>query len=598
MAITAVLLACLLAAGPGPALAAQPLRGGRAARLWRRAEAALNFGQVEPESAQERREEARMNGTSEERALHSAVGAPHEGMGMDSELPATIAEDHVEGENALASVHGLAHNVVMPASAIFLFCLMIGNILSLSKYTSFIPESALILAASIILGMIIKRSVETGYLSMHTFTVVNASLLNLVLLPIIMFNSGWALQKSNFMSQFEYILIFAIFGTLISTFAIGFSSYGLAQMGVHPMGDMRSNFVFAALISAVDPVATLASYAKAGVAATQPLLNIMVFGESAINDAVAIVIFDVINNEWDELDTLKACYQVAFLLFGSILFGIFMSGCLIFLMRIARLPGHTNAEILYIWVSAYFIYSTAESCGVSGIIANLFAGMFFSIYGKQHLAEDGQELATDYLELSGQTADTAVFIMCGTSTAMINSWKGIEYGGIAVVLCLLARGISVPACAAATNFLKVVEGEPFMLTWQHQVAMWHGGLRGGIALVLALEIQATWCQHKGMIINATFVVISALLLILGSSTDILLQKLGFSGQDAGVQEEAAKDKEAAAADDKLVDDKQRMYMRFFHICNHWLTYVLVGPDQEKKLTKKEAKGGSRPPSAR
>merc|ERR1719377_110947 len=105
--------------------------------------------------------------------------------------------------------------------------------------------------------MIIKRSVETGYLSMHTFTVVNASLLNLVLLPIIMFNSGWALQKSNFMSQFEYILVFAIFGTLISTFAIGFASWGLAEMNVHVMQDLRSNFVFAALISAVDPVATL-----------------------------------------------------------------------------------------------------------------------------------------------------------------------------------------------------------------------------------------------------------------------------------------------------------------------------------------------------
>ena len=44
---------------------------------------------------------------------------------------------------------------------------MVGN---LSKYTSFVPESAMILAASIILGLILHQSVSHGYLSMETFT--------------------------------------------------------------------------------------------------------------------------------------------------------------------------------------------------------------------------------------------------------------------------------------------------------------------------------------------------------------------------------------------------------------------------------------------
>ena len=54
--------------------------------------------------------------------------------------------------------------------------------------------------------------------------------------------------------------------------------------------------------------------------------------------------------------------------------------------------------------------------------------------------------------------------------------------------------------------------------------MWHAGLRGGIALVLALEIDATWCTQKGTIINSTFSVICFTLLAYGSVTCLLVQK--------------------------------------------------------------------------
>ena len=45
-------------------------------------------------------------------------------------------------------------------------------------------------------------------------------------------------------------------------------------------------FAFGALISAVDPVATLAIFHALDV---NPTLNMLVFGESVLNDAVSIV---------------------------------------------------------------------------------------------------------------------------------------------------------------------------------------------------------------------------------------------------------------------------------------------------------------------
>ncbi len=47
---------------------------------------------------------------------------------------------------------------------------------------------------------------------------------------------------------------------------------------------------FGALISAVDPVATLAIFSAMDV---EPTLNMLVFGESILNDAVSIVLCNI-----------------------------------------------------------------------------------------------------------------------------------------------------------------------------------------------------------------------------------------------------------------------------------------------------------------
>ena len=47
---------------------------------------------------------------------------------------------------------------------------------------------------------------------------------------------------------------------------------------------------FGALISAVDPVATLAIFSAMDV---EPVLNMLVFGESILNDAVSIVLCNI-----------------------------------------------------------------------------------------------------------------------------------------------------------------------------------------------------------------------------------------------------------------------------------------------------------------
>lgn len=562
------------------------------------------------ESAREKREEAaqRESFDRHERAvIHGSLGSPHEGQGLETDLPVTVAEDSVEKDHARYSVHAFASRVVMPATGVFLLCTLVGGAISSWKYTRLIPESAATVIFSVTLGLVIRRMLDEGWLSLEGFTLASASVLNLLFLPVIIFNSGWALNSGDFLSQFEYILIFAIFGTIISTLFIGYTSQFLADMGYHNVDSLRENLVFAALISAVDPVATLSTYGALSIDKIQPLLNTMVFGESVINDAVAIVLFSMINRTpLDQLDLAASGMEVGYLLFGSMFFGTIVAGVFIFMMRLAMLPGHTVAEIVYVYMCAYFIFAFAESLHFSGIIANLFAGIIFRQYGAQHLEHEGEHTLTEYFETSAHMMDTAVFILCGTSTALIKSYRGVVFGAISVVLCFIARAISVPTCAAASNALKSVESEPNKITWKHQVMMWHGGLRGGIALVLALEIDAGWCKNKGTILNATFIVICVLLLLLGSTTEILLGQLGMlePAEPPATQEDVIEDgpiknksfsgvSETRKSTSTLLDAavvtawSRRTYFKFFTYVDLLLMYVLVGDPEDNAIKRQE-----------
>ena len=121
-------------------------------------------------------------------------------------------------------------------------------------------------------------------------------------------------MQGNFFQNIGSIVVFAVLGTAVSTFIVGGGLFALSKLDVIyqlnfvqryvyivPLVNMEHtphvrthahahththSFTFGALISAVDPVATLAIFHALDVS---PTLNMLVFGESVLNDAVAIV---------------------------------------------------------------------------------------------------------------------------------------------------------------------------------------------------------------------------------------------------------------------------------------------------------------------
>jgi len=453
---------------------------------------------------------------------------------LEAEIPPIVGEEELEGHNALDSVHGVAMHVVVPGCAVLMFSIIAAAWLGYVKHLALIPDSAWTVAFSVVFGLFIRQLIDGGIITSDKMIWASATFLNLFLLPIIIFQSGWVLNHLNFLSQVEYVGIFAVLGTVMSFLFVGSVGYYVGSLGWIAVTAAREHFVFAALIVATDPVATLATFSKLGLDETQPLLHTMIFGESVINDAVAIVLFHTINSSWDRVTWGGVIYDILTLLFGSAAFGILCAAVLVFILRKAALPGDTVPEVIYVVVSAWLIFASAESVHLSGIIANLCAGSMFRVYGGQHLEHKGQEMTTEFLEVAAHMCDTMVFIICGAATALIRSFRGIQFAICGLILCLVARALSTCICANMANFFKRLNNEPesHFLTLKYQTMMWHAGLRGGIALVLALEIDADWCSHKATIINGTFVIIACTLLFLGSTCEPVLKGLGFIDAEA------------------------------------------------------------------
>jgi len=455
----------------------------------------------------------------ERRSIQSSVNE------LEANVPHIIDEDELEEDHALQTVHSIARNIVVPSAVVFMMSLAVAHVLSLWEWTQWIPESAAIMMTAMLLGRLIKVLLEHGAVTHSGFALGAATTLNLLLLPVIIFVSGWEVRRADFIYQFNPILIFAIMGTIISTFVIGYGSYFAAALGLHAVTDLRSNLAFGALISAVDPVATLVTYKALNV---EPLLNIIVFGESTINDAVAVVMFSIMNETWHSMTFGGAIWRGVQLLFGSMVFGVLVASFIIFIMRITKMKqehGKQHIATFFMWCSPFAIYAAAEATGVfSGIIATLLAGIIFGAYGRPHL-EDGGKETDSFFEMTASLADKTVFILCGAATGLISSYRGYMFGAVAVVLCIVGRACSVGPSGLLVNAYKRQVSDTHTLSWQHLAMMIHGGLRGAIALVLALQLDATWCQFKATIVNGTFIVICALLLFCGGSTELLLKKL-------------------------------------------------------------------------
>lgn len=262
------------------------------------------------------------------------------------------------------------HNSSM--AIFFVLCILALGILlihlMLQTGFSYLPESVVIVFLGALIGMIINLMSIRNIANWRKEEAFSPTAFFLVLLPPIIFESGYNLHKGNFFQNIGSILLFAIVGTAISAFVIGAGIYllGLAQV-VYKLSFVES-FAFGSLISAVDPVATVAIFHALDV---DPVLNMLVFGESILNDAIAIVLTTAVLDSNDPMMStyeaiLSAINRFWLMFFASAGIGVVFALISALLLKHVDLRKNPSLEFGMMLVFTYAPYVLAEGIHLSG----------------------------------------------------------------------------------------------------------------------------------------------------------------------------------------------------------------------------------------
>jgi NhaP-type Na+/H+ or K+/H+ antiporter len=173
---------------------------------------------------------------------------------------------------------------------------------------------------------------------------------------------------------------------------------------------------FGSLLGATDPVAVLALFLELNV---DPMLYSLVFGESVLNDAVAIVLFhsfETVKNTFGILDFLIMLGLFVGKSLGAFLIGAFLSYTSAFLMkRMENLKLSATFNITFMLCVAYFGYFITELLGMSGVITIFICGIIMSHHHWYCLPEPQRPMVYSSFGSLAFFGETMTFILVGTT---------------------------------------------------------------------------------------------------------------------------------------------------------------------------------------
>ncbi|XP_078395581.1 sodium/hydrogen exchanger 3 isoform X2 [Cetorhinus maximus] len=377
------------------------------------------------------------------------------------------------------------------------------------KVTTVIPESALLIVLGLILGGIVWAADHTA-----SFT-LTPTVFFFYLLPPIVLDAGYFMPNRHFFGNLGSILMYAVIGTIWNAATTGLSLYGVFQTGI--MGNLEAGLLefllFGSLIAAVDPVAVLAVFEEVHV---NEVLFIIVFGESLLNDAVTVVLYNVFKSfvevgagNVEIQDYFKGIVSFFVVSLGGTAVGIIFA---FILSLVTRFTKHVRViEPGFVFVISYLSYLTAEMLSLSAILAITFCGICCQKYVKANLCEQSITTVRYAMKMLASGAETIIFMFLGISAVDTEIWTwNTAFILLTLVFISLYRVIGVVIQTWILNHYRVVQLEII-----DQVVMSYGGLRGAVAFALVVLLNIEYVREKQLFVSTTIIVVYFTVIIQG-----------------------------------------------------------------------------------
>ena len=383
----------------------------------------------------------------------------------------------------------------------FLFLLLVAGIVAILTRRLKIPYTVGLVLAGI--GLSLHPLFEKVPFSKE--------LLFSVFLPPLVFDAALQIRWKELRRDLPVVILLATVGVCLSSAITALGMKYVAGWG------WSAALLFGALIAATDPVSVITTFKEAGV---HGRLRLLVEAESLLNDGTAAVVFAVLIAVLSGSGAPGILGTAKFLvvtLAGGILCGALISGAMSFLMWRTQ-----DSLVLFTLttVSAFFSFLAAEHFHFSGILACLTAGLITGNSGPLRDASSAPTHAVaGYWEYLGFLANSLIFMAIGIHQLRWDPASVLAPAGIAVFFVMLGRVLAVyPCCALFAGSALRVEGK-----YQH-VLFW-GGLRGALALALAVGLP-DWVAQRETIISVTFGVVAFSIFVQGVTMTPILRHFG------------------------------------------------------------------------
>ncbi|KAJ7452071.1 sodium/hydrogen exchanger [Mycena galericulata] len=431
--------------------------------------------------------------------------------------------------------------------SLFLVCLL----LILSLWTSYylqikriraVHETGVSIIAGMTVGLIVRLAPGTMIREMLTFK--HTLFFNLLLPPIIL-NSGYELKQENFFRNFGSILTFAFLGTFISAVGVGILVYVYSFLGLESLDlGLVECLKFGSTLSATDPVTILAIFNQYKV---DPKLYTVIFGESLLNDAVSIVMYETltqfhgteeifISSIFRGIGIFLLSFSVSMAL--GVAFGLGMS----LLLKHSSLNLYPSIESCLVALCAYTCYFFSNGMSMSGIVSLLFCGITLKHYAYHTMSRRTQRTSKYIFSTLAQLSENFIFIYLGMSlftsaptSERVTSYVKPLFITITTVAVIFTRYAAVFPLAEAINFFhRHVRGQRHEeLPHSYQMMLFWAGLRGAVGVALAAGFTGPNAQTLR---TTVLVVVVLTVLLFGGTTARMLEVLGIR---TGVEDEAA-----------------------------------------------------------
>ena len=347
-----------------------------------------------------------------------------------------------------------------------------------------------------------------------------SSLTFFLLLPPIIFNSGYHINRTLFFPLLPAISAYAIIGTSVSALFVGFSLWLIPSIPY----SLAELLAFGALISATDPVSTLATFQSKKV---DPVLFYLVFGESVVNDAVGLVLFETLKKfigySHSTTTGFIALIDFCVIFFGSTLLGILTGMISSFLFKKVDLRPYPHIEISLYVLIIYVPFIVAEVLSLSGIVTILFTGIVCKCYAHRSLTPDSKVLADGVFRILAHLAETAIFLELGLAVFGMSSDNTFHPGFIALacLACLIGRALNVYPLSFLLN-RTCYTGDSSKIPMKTQHMLMYSGLRGAVAFACATTFPG---ENKDVFIVTTMCIVLVTVFVFGGGTESALRGL-------------------------------------------------------------------------